>query len=177
MLNTLPYLQACVEDTLRMNQPKPSSVPYEVLKSGLTVDGNDIPAGINIGTPLFVLHHDPSVFPDPRSFKPERWIASSTTGITPDMVSAAKAASIPFLIGPFNCVGKNQAYHALKLALAHILFCNDIRISGSLTGVGGEHEQEKMRRRKDEYQMLDYILAYRDGPLVEVKARFNSGHT
>ena len=169
VLGSLPYLHACIEETLRMNPPKPSSLPREVLKGGLDIDGHFIPKGITVVSPLYVIQHDPSVFPDPWSFRPERWIASN--GNSPEMVAAAKAASIPFLIGPLNCIGKNMSYIALKLALAYILFSNDIRISGKLTGGGIKEREEEERRRVGEYQMEDWILGFRDGPMVEVRAR------
>ncbi|KAH9223887.1 benzoate 4-monooxygenase cytochrome P450 [Leptodontidium sp. 2 PMI_412] len=168
-LGSLPYLHACLEETLRMNPPKPSSLPREVLNGGLMIDGYLIPQGVNVGSPLYVIHHDPSVFPDPWTFLPERWIDSSPTGVTPEAVSAAKVASAPFLIGPMNCIGKNMSYIALKLALAHLLFGNDVRASGKLSGGGVVDDAEELRRRKGEYQMTDWILGFRDGPTVEVR--------
>lgn len=170
-LTSLPYLHACIEETLRMNPPKASSLPREVLKGGLTIDEEFIPKGITVGTPLYVLHHDPTVFPDPWSFKPERWSASPSQGNTTEMVAGAKAVCAPFLIGPMNCIGKNMSYIALKLALAYLLFSNDLRISGELTGGGSHDEEEEGRRRKNEYQMRDWILGFRDGPMVDVKMR------
>jgi cytochrome P450 len=169
-LGALPYLHACIEETLRMNPPKPSSLPREVLKGGLTVDGHLIPEGITVGTPLYVVHRDPHIFPEPWSFRPERWIASPSNGYTSERVSAAKAACAPFLVGPMNCIGKNMSYIALKLALAHILFCNDVRISWELTGGGGKDKVDG-RQREGEYQMEDWILGFRDGPMIEVKIR------
>lgn len=169
-LGSLPYLHACIEETLRMNPPKASSLPREVLKGGLNIDGIFIPEGITVGSPLYVVHHDATVFPDPWSFRPERWIASPSTGITAEVATAAKAACAPFLIGPMNCIGKNMSYIALKLALAHLLFSNDVRISGKLTG-GGRKDGKEGRQNEGEYQMNDWILGFRDGPMVEVKVR------
>lgn len=57
-LGALPYLQACVDETLRMCPPKASSLPREVLAGGLDIDGQYIPQGVTVGTPLYVLHHD-----------------------------------------------------------------------------------------------------------------------
>jgi hypothetical protein len=86
------------------------------------------------------------------------------------MVKAAKAGSIPFLIGAMNCIGKNMVYTSLKLALAYLLFSNDVRISGQLTG-GGAKDEEVGGQREGEYQMIDWILAFRNGPMLEIKAR------
>ncbi|KAH7409467.1 benzoate 4-monooxygenase cytochrome P450 [Cadophora sp. MPI-SDFR-AT-0126] len=170
-LGSLPYLHACLEETLRMNPPKPSSLPREVLKGGLLIDGHLIPKGVNVGSPLYVIHHDPEVFPDPWAFRPERWISSLSTGVTPEDVSAAKSACAPFLIGPMNCIGKNMSYIALKLALAHLLLNNDFRSSGDVTGGGNGYAADELRRREGEYQMTDWILGFRDGPMLQNRVR------
>jgi cytochrome P450 len=163
-LASLSYLHACIEETLRMNPPKPSTLPREVLKGGLTIGDEHYPPGVNVGSPLYVMHHDANIFPDPWSFKPERFMLSE---VGAESVVAARAVSAPFLIGPMNCIGKNMSFIALKLALAHVLFSNDLRISGKLTGGGGKDEEEG-RHREGEYQMQDWIIGFRDGPMVEV---------
>ncbi|KAL2074201.1 hypothetical protein VTL71DRAFT_7979 [Oculimacula yallundae] len=170
-LSSLPYLHACLEETLRMNPPKPSSLPREVLTGGLLIDGHLLPRGINFGSPLYVIHHDPSVFSDPWTYLPERWIASTSTGVTSEDVSAARAACAPFLIGPMNCIGKNMSFIALKLALATLLLENDVRGGEELTGGGRSDDAEELRRRIGEYQMTDWILGFRDGPMVALRPR------
>tara|TARA_R110002060_G_scaffold65132_3_gene74142 strand:+ start:1 stop:1347 length:1347 start_codon:yes stop_codon:yes gene_type:complete len=168
-LGSLPYLHACLEETLRMSLPKPSSLPREVLKGGLLIDGYLIPQGINVGSPLYVIHHDPDMFPEPWVFRPERWISSSSTGVTPEDVSAAKAAYAPFLIGPMNCIGKNISYITLKLALAHLLLKHEVKLSGKTTGGGNEYDVDELRRKEGEHQMTDWILGFRDGPIVQTR--------
>jgi cytochrome P450 len=64
-LGSRSYLSAYIDETLRMNHPQPSMLRREVLKGGLTIDNHCFPKGINVGTPLYVLHHDPTIFPDP----------------------------------------------------------------------------------------------------------------
>jgi cytochrome P450 len=170
-LNSLPWLHACIEEALRMNPPKPSSVPRQVLKGGVTIDGRYFPQGATLGSPLYVLHHDPTYFPEPWEYKPERWIVDKETGVTAEDVAAAKSAFAPFLIGPMNCIGKNMSYIALKLALANLLWKCDVRKAGELTGGGREDDVDVGRRRWNEYQMQDWILGFRDGPMVEVRER------
>jgi len=64
-----------------------------------------------------------------------------------------------------------MAIVAIKLALAHLLWGNDVRISGSLVGGGSGEEIDVERRREGEYQMWGWTLEYRDGPTIEIKAR------
>ncbi|KAM5443649.1 hypothetical protein MferCBS31731_001423 [Microsporum ferrugineum] len=45
----------------------------EVLKGGLTVDGNYFPQGTTLGVAPYVIHHNMQYYPDPYAFCPERW--------------------------------------------------------------------------------------------------------
>jgi cytochrome P450 len=170
-LSSLPYLHACIEETLRLNPPKASTLPREVLKGGMDIDGHHIPKGINVGIPAYTLHHDATFFPDPWSYRPERWIVNPEAGVTAQSVAKARSAFLPFLIGPMNCIGKNMAYIATKLALCHLLWRFDVRQSGPVLTGGGRQDLEEGRKRPEEYQMADWILAFRDGPLIELKER------
>ncbi|KAL9623567.1 MAG: hypothetical protein Q9160_002248 [Pyrenula sp. 1 TL-2023] len=165
-LANLPYLSACLDETMRLCPPKPSTLPREVLEGGMVIDGEVIPKGIEVGTPVYVLHRDRDIYPDPWSWNPDRWLE------TGEQRTRAREAFCPFLIGPLNCIGKNMAYIALKCALAELLWRCDVRPAeeGIVTG-GGSHDLEEGRQRKDEYQMYDWILGFRDGPMIEVRER------
>jgi cytochrome P450 len=172
ILSSLSYLTACIDETLRLCPPKASSLPREVLAGGITIDNDHFPCGTTLGTPIYVLHHDSTIYPDPWSYCPERWIPDPKTGVSPESVAAARAAFCPFLIGPMNCIGKNMAYIAVKFAIAHMLFRYDVRQAEQETGGGGKVDHpEEGRRRVDEYQMRDYILGFRDGPVVQLRDR------
>ena len=65
-----------------------------------------------------------------------------------------------------------MGYIAIKLAIAHMLFRYDVRQAEQETGGGGKADHpEEGRRRVDEYQMKDYILGFRDGPVVQLRDR------
>jgi cytochrome P450 len=171
-LNALPYLHACIDETLRLNPPKPSSLPRRVLRGGVAIDGTVFPHGVTLGVPLYVLQHDEACFPDAWAYRPERWIVDAGAGVGAEDVARARGAWAPFLVGPMNCIGKNMSYIALKLAVAHLLFSCDVRVAGAvLTGGGRQEDEEVGRRRGTEYQMRDWILGFRDGPVVEVRRR------
>ncbi|KAF2185565.1 isotrichodermin C-15 hydroxylase [Zopfia rhizophila CBS 207.26] len=167
-LNQLPYLHACIEESLRIAPPKPGSLPRIVLPGGTEIDGHHIPAGTTVGVSHYVIHRNPDVFPQPNSFRPERWIVSDA--LSQDQIAAAKRAFCPFGIGPMNCVGKNMAYVATKLALAHLFWRYDFRIHGKLAGGGGV-DLEEGRKDEREYQLWDWIIGFPDGPVVEVRSR------
>jgi cytochrome P450 len=172
-LGSLNYLSACIDETMRLCPPKPSTAPREVLPKGIEIDGHHLPQGVTVGTPVYVLHHDVDIYPQPWSYSPERWIVDEKTRVTTESVAKARGALCPFLIGPMNCIGKNIAFFALKSSLAHMLWRYDVRAAeGMVVGNGGgAKDLEEGRQREDEYQMVDYILGFRDGPYVELRAR------
>jgi cytochrome P450 len=175
-LGSLSYLSACIDETLRLCPPKPSTAPREVLRGGASIDDQHIPAGVTIGTPVYVLHHDEVIFPQPWSYTPERWIVDPNPqagGVSAESVAKARAAFCPFLIGPMGCIGKNIAYFALKAAIAHVLWRCDVSLAegdGVVTG-GGDGRLEEGRQREDEYQMVDFIGGFRDGPGARFRVR------
>ena len=86
-------------------------------------------------------------------------------------MATARGAHCPFLVGPMNCIGKNMALIAIKLAVAYLIFQYDIRQAGDKTVGGGSVDLEQGRHRESEYQMTDYILGFRDGPVVRLRRR------
>lgn len=181
-INKLPYLMACIRETMRMSPALPASMPRLVLPGGLTiseVDGSvlHVPAGVTVGVPAYAIHHNEACYPDSWAFRPERWLLTDTdtgtgTTTTAEDVSKAHRAFCPFSAGPMDCVGKNMAYLAFKLVLANLLWRYDIRLAhGGPTGGGSTSAPDVGRRRVGEYQMVDFIAAYRDGPMIELKER------
>lgn len=141
--------------------------PRVVLAGGLTIDGHHIPQGTVVGVPTYPLHHDPTYFPDPWSFRPERWLESESD---PESIARAKKAFVPFQMGTRQCSGRAIAYLEMRLTLAHVLFRYDIRLSPENKGLGGGGPHlEEGRHRVDEFQLLDAFGFGRDGPMIEVK--------
>ena len=64
----------------------------------LNKGGHEIPAGTSIALMLYGMHHNPDVFPDPQTFKPERFLSEQNIGRHP-------YAFLPFSAGPRNCIG------------------------------------------------------------------------
>jgi hypothetical protein len=79
----------------------------------------------------------------------------------------------PFSVGPTSCIGRNVAYLAYNLALAHLLYAYDGRMSAGKLTDGGAANLEIGRRREGEYQMKDWFAGYPEGPIVEFRARYN----
>ncbi|KAK8851079.1 cytochrome P450 [Apiospora arundinis] len=117
----LPYLNAVIEEALRIFPPSPLGPPR--VSPGETVDGHYIPKGIYVACDTYSLHLNPRNAPSPRSFHPERWLASAGDHDTKPYTAA-------FSIGPRACLGISLAYIELRVALAKIVFELDWEIVG-----------------------------------------------
>lgn len=69
----LPYLNAVIQETLRLYAPLPASEPRS---SGMetVIDGYIIPAGTTVAMSPYSLHRNADVFEDPLVWNPERWL-------------------------------------------------------------------------------------------------------
>lgn len=164
-LTSCTYLYACIEETLRRTAPVPSHLPRIVLKGGMEIDSQYFSPSTVVGVPMYAMHHNPSYFPDPFSFAPERWLDSTKD-------APGRKAFNPFSIGTRQCSGRNLAYMQLKLTLAHVLWRFDVRLAEDERGRGGGRVGMGVgREREDEFQLWDALGFGRDGPMVEVRVR------
>jgi cytochrome P450 len=153
-LNSCIYLRACIEETLRMAAPIPGILPREVLPGGLEIDGEHIPAGVEVGVAAQALHYNPAYFPDRNTFRPERWIAENDEARA--SIALATSAFCPFSIGSRGCIAKKMAYAELSLALARTVWEFDMRLAEGTKADPGML-----------YKMKDALITIKDGPMVE----------
>jgi cytochrome P450 len=168
-LSSCTYLRACIDEAMRLSPPVGGILPREVLGTGIDIDGRHIPAGVDVGTSHYALHHNPTYFPAPFSFKPERWIARGAT--TPEDVTRAKSAFCAFSVGPRACIGRGLAYTELMIALGRVVWAFDMRISGGPRVGEGVMGMGEGRERAGEYQLKDSFTSLKDGPMVEFRRR------
>ncbi|KPA38211.1 isoamyl alcohol oxidase [Fusarium langsethiae] len=119
-LSSCVYLRACIEETLRLSPPVGGALWREIGPGGMNVGSLSLPAGIDVGTGIYSLHHNSTYHPDPFKYLPERWIVGEGS-TTSKSVEVARSAFSPFSRGPRSCVGKGFAYHELSLTIAHII--------------------------------------------------------
>ena len=166
-LNSLLYLRACIDETLRLSPGAPGPMMKEVTAGGLVVDGKYILPGTEVSVTVYTIHHNTTYFPDPWTFRPERWLAHS--------LEATKEAFIPFSMGTRSCIGRNLAYLDITLVLARLLFLFDVRgAPGDRTGEGEPANAEKVkvgRGREKEYQIEDWFITGRKGPVVQLRKK------
>ncbi|KIX07113.1 uncharacterized protein Z518_05090 [Rhinocladiella mackenziei CBS 650.93] len=176
-LNNLPYLRACIDEAMRMSPPVPGLLDRELLPGGAVIDGIQVPYGTIVGVSCYALHHSETYFPRSFEFIPERWIAGSDKSdangltVTPASVEIAKSAFHPFSSGPRGCVGKNMAYMELLIAIGRAVYLFDMRLKDGDDRGAGRSGWEDGRENPDEYQLHDWLISSRDGPVLEFKPR------
>ena len=111
----LVYLNAVVNEALRLLNPLPSGVQATTSRSGVEVDGTFLPGNIQVRVPHLVIMTDERYFPKPNEFIPERW-----TGERPELL-LDRRAFIPFGYGVHSCVGKQLALNEMRLVLARVV--------------------------------------------------------
>ncbi len=103
----LPYAGAVIDETMRIapivtDVPRVTRVPFEV-EPGFVVPK---------GTPIIVLiegiHRDPTIYPDPATFRPERFLAKKF----------APTEFLPFGGGHRRCLGASFSEHEGRIFLA-----------------------------------------------------------
>ena len=126
----LPYLNACIHETLRLNPalslPLERVVPPEGLT--LTTPNSDkpitLPAGAIVGINPYVQHRDATIFgADPESWRPERWLEGSSNNATNETESIKRMehALLVFGAGKRSCLGKNIAMLELAKVVPAVL--------------------------------------------------------
>ncbi|KAL1640058.1 hypothetical protein SLS58_007325 [Diplodia intermedia] len=132
-LARLPYLHACLEEGLRMYPPVPVGLPRIVPPGGRVVCGQVVPQGTSVYLSHYAAYHSARNFCEPDSFVPERWLGRDGDGgeegegrRDPKYAGDVLAVVEPFSYGPRNCIGKNLAYHEMRLILANILWHFDL---------------------------------------------------
>ncbi|KAG9235155.1 cytochrome protein [Amylocarpus encephaloides] len=172
-LNSCIYLRACIDESMRMSPPAAVAPWREIVGAKVTIDGQSIPRGCEVGTGIYAIHHNAAYYPNPFGYRPERWCAESAPGVKADSVVLAQSAFNPFSIGPRGCVGKGLAMTELMLTMAMMLSRFDLELVKGperMAGCGNENE-EFGRHREKEYQLFDHITAAKNGPVIQFRPR------
>ncbi|XP_068611355.1 cytochrome P450 4T8 [Brachionichthys hirsutus] len=107
-LNQIPYTTMCIKESLRLHPPVPGT-SRRITKPITFCDGRTLPAGSVIGTSVFGIHRNETVWENPHVFDPLRFL--------PENISKRSSyAFVPFSAGPRNCIGQNFAMNELKIA-------------------------------------------------------------
>ncbi|MEV8020661.1 cytochrome P450 [Streptomyces sp. NPDC086554] len=109
-LDQLPYSRAVLQESMRMYGP--AWLVTRTATRTVTLGGHSIPEGADVIYSPYLHQHDPSVFPEPERFDPDRWSGR------PD--AATRGAFLAFGAGRRNCVGEAFAWTELLIILATV---------------------------------------------------------
>lgn len=74
IVTKVPLFNVLLKESLRLVPAVSFYLPRIVPPGGATISNYRIPGGTTVGCHLWATHRDASVYPDPHSFKPERWM-------------------------------------------------------------------------------------------------------
>lgn len=109
----LPYLRACLDETLRVLPPTTFGLPRRTPPEGAPILGDFIPGNTSVSMTSWVAHRDPKVFPEGDKYIPERWLG--------DDAKELQAAFITFSTGARGCIGRNISYLEQTVLLASVV--------------------------------------------------------
>lgn len=124
-LARLPFLNACIRETLRLLPPANGKTAQRTAPEG-TIAGLYIPAGTIVSADLYTIQRSPEYFADSATFRPERWLedAEKSTEFGKDNPAAYR----PFLIGSRACIGRHMAQQSIRLIVASLLWRYDFEL-------------------------------------------------
>ncbi|RYP75705.1 hypothetical protein DL771_002192 [Monosporascus sp. 5C6A] len=123
-LASLEYLNACLEESLRLFPSNNTGLPR--VSPGSVVDGTYVPQMVHVQTSIFAATRSPRNFHDPLHFRPQRWLDAKHPLYDSKFSKDNLRAFLPFSQGPRACPGKEIAWTQARLFVAKVLWTFDI---------------------------------------------------
>jgi cytochrome P450 family 135 len=105
------HLDATIQETLR-RRPSLPLFPRRLARA-VAIAGREFPAGTRLHVNAYLLHHAPSVHPEPYAFRPERFLERPPGTYT----------WLPYGGGRRRCIGAAFAHQEMTIVLAALLRC------------------------------------------------------
>ncbi|KAK8061941.1 hypothetical protein PG994_008307 [Apiospora phragmitis] len=134
----IEYLNACIQEALRLYPPVPVGVPRVVAKAGEHIGGQWVAPGTRVSVHHYATYRSPLNFRDPDTFAPERWLRDTDSDADSLYKDDRRGSCQPFAYGPRDCLGRNLAMHEMRYNMARVLFNFDLRLSPESEGWNGQ---------------------------------------
>ncbi|KAH7097930.1 cytochrome P450 [Auriculariales sp. MPI-PUGE-AT-0066] len=118
---SLPFIEAIVKEVYRWNPALPAAIPHCTTEEDV-YRGWRIPAKTMLIPNIWQITHDPKLYPDPLSFKPDRYMSTSVENES--ISGSGKPAQNPdprsfvFGFGRRECPGRHLADASVWIAIA-----------------------------------------------------------
>ncbi|KAG6180600.1 hypothetical protein E4U36_004717 [Claviceps purpurea] len=121
-LSKMKFLQACINEALRLLPPVPSGLQRMTPPEGLMIGDRFIPGDTIVTIPSYAQYRDERFFAFPNSFIPERWTTR------PELIKDS-SIYVPFGSGKYACVGKALGLMEVRLVTSTILRRFDVDLA------------------------------------------------
>ncbi|KAH8409223.1 hypothetical protein KR009_010876 [Drosophila setifemur] len=155
-LNDLPYLDACLQETIRLFPP--AFMSSKLCTEAIELPNKDGPNFVvEKGTTVVIPHSsymtDEDVFPDPQSFQPERFLE-------PDAAKKYRERGVcmGFGDGPRICIGMRFATAQIKAAIVELITKFSIKVNPKT-------------RQDNEFEATSFITNLSGGIWLDIEAR------
>ncbi|KAJ5533502.1 cytochrome P450 [Penicillium frequentans] len=125
-LKSLPYLDAVLNEGMRLCPTIPDGMRRNVPVGGATIAGQIIPGGMVVSIPPFTTYRASRNFTHAEEFAPERWLGEDVQ--SSKFQGDSKTAFNPFSLGAHNCPGQNLAWLELRIILVRLLWRYNLSI-------------------------------------------------
>ncbi|KAF6806240.1 Benzoate 4-monooxygenase 4 [Colletotrichum sojae] len=109
----LPYLRACLDESLRLFPPTPHGLPRRTPAEGMYIMGEWVPGNTTVSMSGVVAHRDETIFPEADSYIPDRWLGEKGKELQPYFLA--------FSAGARGCIGRNISYLEQAVLLASVV--------------------------------------------------------
>jgi cytochrome P450 len=109
------YLDATIQETLRLRPV--ISIVIRRLTEAIELGGYELPAGVAVVPSIHLIHRDPTIYPEPDRFRPERFLETPPGTYT----------WIPFGGGVRRCLGASFAQQEMAIVLQELVSRRMIR--------------------------------------------------
>ncbi|KAK8132050.1 hypothetical protein PG999_000223 [Apiospora kogelbergensis] len=124
-VKTLPFLKACIDEAGRLAPGVAGDLPRKTPPGkDYMVAGVPVPGNTNVSISAYTAQRDPDIFPDPHTFKPERWLIKGE-----DQLKRMLDVYLVFTMGSRMCMGKSVTVLLQSTYLATLLHRYDFALA------------------------------------------------
>lgn len=130
IITRVPLFPAVLKESMRIYPAIGFYLPRVVPSTGAKICDTFLPAGTTVGVHMWAVHHDPTLFPDPESFLPDRWLPDGTEEKKKE-IGKMDAMWLGFGGRSRSCPGQNLGWMFVITVLARLIEQFDIATSGT----------------------------------------------